>query len=247
MSAGPRPAQAWFSFRRIVDLPFGTCVAALESGQLTGPGGGRRGGQGLVGGPAEHDWDCGTCRVQVRLARGPLRPPLRMRLQADHWSSSPPQIALELIPCGHVRPSAAYFRAGHLLLDSLARSLARPVPAQRPDRAAASQPHADQGQPGPAPSQTAQHQSTAGQEHDMARFMDFHEDLKLPAEAIAQIAEDTRNATADRFGVRQIELYHNPDGRVYCLLEGPDEDAIRQHHAALGVPCGDVHQVNSLT
>jgi hypothetical protein len=38
----------------------------------------------------------------------------------------------------------------------------------------------------------------------MARFMDFHEDLKLPAEAIAQIAEDTRNARADRFGVHQI-------------------------------------------
>jgi Protein of unknown function (DUF4242) len=278
LSAGPRPAQAWFSFRRIVDVPFGTCVAALESGQLTGPDGGRRVGQALVGGPAEHDRDCGTCRVQVRLARGPLRPPLRMRLQADHWSSSPPQTALELIPCGHVRPSAAYFRAGHLLLDSLARSLARPVPAQRPDRAAASQPHADQGQPGPdrsaapaspvpgmalpgrrpgqtdglspaapTPRRTAEYQSTAGQEHDMARFMDFHEDLKLPAEAVAQIAEDARNATADPFGVRQIELYHNPDGKVYCLLEGPDEDAIRKHHAALGVPCGDVHQVDSLS
>jgi hypothetical protein len=278
MSAGTRPAQAWFSFRRIVDVPFGTCVAALGSGQLTGPDGGRRAGQGLVYGPAEHDRDCGTCRVQVRLARGPLRPLLRMRLQADHWSSSPPQTALELIPCGHVRPSAAYFRAGHLLLDSLARSLARPVPAQRPDRAAAGQPHADQRQPGPGtsaapaspvpgpalpgrrpgqtggpapaaptPRRTAEYQSTAGQEHDMARFMDFHEDLKLAADAIAQIAEDTRNATADRFGVRQIELYHNPDGKVYCLLEGPDEDAIRQHHAALGVPCGDVHQVDSLT
>ncbi|MGO9779231.1 MAG: nickel-binding protein [Streptosporangiaceae bacterium] len=37
------------------------------------------------------------------------------------------------------------------------------------------------------------------------------------------------------------------DGNVYCLLEGPDEDAIRKHHAALGVPCGDVHQVDSLT
>jgi len=81
----------------------------------------------------------------------------------------------------------------------------------------------------------------------MARFMDFHEDLKLPAEAIAQIAEDTRNARADRFGVRQIELYHNAGGQVYCLLDGPDEEAIRQHHAALGVPCGDVHQVDSLT
>ena len=69
----------------------------------------------------------------------------------------------------------------------------------------------------------------------MARFMDFHEDLKLPAEAIAQIAEDTRNAKADEFGVRQVELYHNPDGKVYCLLEGPDEDAVRKHHAALGV------------
>jgi len=32
-----------------------------------------------------------------------------------------------------------------------------------------------------------------------------------------------------------IELYHNPDGKVYCLLEGPDEDAVRKHHAALGV------------
>ena len=162
MSTGPRPARAWFSFRRIVDVPFGTCVAALESGQLTGHDGGPRAGQDLVYGPVEHDRDCGTCRVQVRLARGPLRPPLRMRLQADHWSSSPPQTALELIPGGHVRPSAAYFRAGHLLLDSLARWLARPVPAQRPDRTAASQPHADQGQPRPAPSRTAQHQSAAG-------------------------------------------------------------------------------------
>jgi hypothetical protein len=47
----------------------------------------------------------------------------------------------------------------------------------------------------------------------MARFMDFHEDLKLPSEAIAQIAEDTRTARTDRFGVRQIELYHNPTAR----------------------------------
>ncbi len=65
----------------------------------------------------------------------------------------------------------------------------------------------------------------------MTRFMDFNEDLKLPAEAIAQIAADTRNGRADQFGVRQIEPCHNPDGKMYCLLEGPDEDAIRQHRA----------------
>ena len=210
--------RAWLSFRRIVDVPFGTCAAALDSGQLTGPDRGPRAGPCLVCGPTEHDRDCGTCRVQVRLARGPLRPPLRMRLQADHWSSSPPRTALELIPCGPVRPTAAYFRAGHQLLDTLARALAR-----------------------------QEHPPAIRQEHDMALFMDYHEDLRLPAEALAQIAEDARHPRADRFGVRQVELYHNPDGTVYCLLEGPDEDAIRQHHAALGVPCGDVHQVSSLT
>jgi hypothetical protein len=81
----------------------------------------------------------------------------------------------------------------------------------------------------------------------MARFMDFHEDLQLPADAIAQLAEDARNARADQFGVRQIELYHNAEGKVYCVLDGPDAEAIRAHHAELGVPCGDVHQVDSLS
>jgi len=76
--------------------------------------------------------------------------------------------------------------------------------------------------------------------------MDYHDNLKLPAEAVQQIAQETRNRAADQFGVRQVELYHNADGKVYCLLEGPDEQAVRDHHAALGVPCGDVHQVTSL-
>jgi len=76
--------------------------------------------------------------------------------------------------------------------------------------------------------------------------MDFHVDLKLPPEAVAQIADDTRNERADEFGVRQVELYHNPDGQVYCLLDGPDEDAIRKHHAALGLDCGAVHRVDGI-
>jgi Protein of unknown function (DUF4242) len=80
----------------------------------------------------------------------------------------------------------------------------------------------------------------------MPRFMDYHDDLKLPQAAIDQIAQDTRDGATDEFGVRQVELYHNPDGKVYCLLEAPDEDAVRKHHAALSVPCGDVHQVDSL-
>lgn len=80
----------------------------------------------------------------------------------------------------------------------------------------------------------------------MPRFMDYHDDLKLPQEAIDQIGQGAREGETDQFGVRQVELYHNPDGKVYCLLDGPDEAAIRAHHEALGVPCGDVHQVDSL-
>ena len=127
MSAGTCPVPGRLPFRRIVDVPFQTCLAAVESGQRTGPDGELRIGESRLRGPIEHDRDSGTRRIEVRLARGPLRPLLRMRLNIDRWSSS--STALELIPCGRVRPNAAYFRAGHLLLDSLARSLQQPLPA----------------------------------------------------------------------------------------------------------------------
>ncbi|HVA22463.1 MAG TPA: nickel-binding protein [Candidatus Micrarchaeia archaeon] len=80
----------------------------------------------------------------------------------------------------------------------------------------------------------------------MPKFMDFHSDLKLPPETLKSIADVTRTGTRDEFGVRQLEAYHNPEGQVYCLVEAPDAEAVRKHHAALGVTCGDVHPVESL-
>jgi hypothetical protein len=137
---GPRPsagpALGPGSFRRIVDVPFQTCVAALDSWQQEQGGDARVGGSVLCG-PAERDPGAATCRIQVRLARGAWRPPLRMRLDIDRWSSS--STAVELIPCGRVRPTAAYFRAGHLLMDSLTRHLRQPLPPA-PARNTASQP-----------------------------------------------------------------------------------------------------------
>ena len=121
------PALGPGSFRRIVDVPFETCVAALDSWQLTEQGGEVRLGDSLLCGPVERDPGSATCRIQVRLARGMLRPLLRMRLDIDRWSSS--SSAVELIPGGRVRPTAAYFRAGHLLLDSLTGHLLQPLPA----------------------------------------------------------------------------------------------------------------------
>jgi hypothetical protein len=112
----------WLSFQRIVDIPFEACVAALESWQREGYDDALQIGHSRLRGPVEHDRDSGTRRVDVRLARGPLRPLLRMRLDVDCWSPSS-STALELIPCRLVRATASYFQAGHLLLDSLSHSL----------------------------------------------------------------------------------------------------------------------------
>jgi hypothetical protein len=137
MSASMVRAPGPLSFRRVVDIPFETFLAALDSWQRTGQGELRSAGSQLLG-PVEHDRDTGTCRIRVGLARGPLRPLLRMRLDIDRWSTS--STALELIPCGRVRPTAAYFRAGHLLLDWLTCSLPQQLtPAQARDTA--SQPY----------------------------------------------------------------------------------------------------------
>ena len=137
MSASMVPGGGSLSFRRIIDVPFGTCVAALDSWQRT-----RyrelQVGASLLRGPVEHDREARTRRIQVRLARESLRPLLRMRLDIDRWSAS--STVVELIPCGRVRPTAAYFRAGHLLLDLLTRSLLQYLPAADV-RGTASQPH----------------------------------------------------------------------------------------------------------
>jgi hypothetical protein len=115
------PVIESLSFWRIVDVPFETCVAALDSWLSTGHGGELRFGGSQLLGPMEHDRDLGTRRIQVRLARGPLYPMLHMRLEIDRWSSS--STAVELVPDRLVRPTADYFRAGRLLLDSLTGSL----------------------------------------------------------------------------------------------------------------------------
>ena len=126
MSTSLIPTFESLSFRRLVNVPFETYVAAVDRWLRAGRDGELRFGGSQLLGPAEHDYDTGTHQIQVRLARGPLHPPLRMRLVIDRWSSS--STALELIPARLVRPAADYFRAGDLLLDSLTRSA-----SQRPE------------------------------------------------------------------------------------------------------------------
>ena len=59
----------------------------------------------------------------------------------------------------------------------------------------------------------------------MPKFMDFHDGLKLSSADIEQLRSQTQAGTADEYGVRQLELYYNPEGKVYCLLEGVERRA----------------------
>jgi hypothetical protein len=112
------------SFRRIVDVPFEPCVAALERWlRDEGPDGELHLGRSRLRGPLVHDREWGTVRIEVYLARRWPRRGLRMRLDIDCWSSSHSSTALELAPCEPVRLTAGYFHAGHGVLDSLIRSL----------------------------------------------------------------------------------------------------------------------------
>jgi hypothetical protein len=117
ISADMSAVPGTLSFWRIAHVPFAAWLAALERWQLTGHGSELRLGNSELHGPAEHDPHFGTCHIEVRLARGALRRPLRMQLDIDYWSAT--STALTLIPCQPVRPGTAYFHAGRRLLDSL--------------------------------------------------------------------------------------------------------------------------------
>ena len=141
-TAGP------LSFRRIVNIPFDACLAALETWQHTGQDDGSHPGHGLLRGPIETDRDTGTCRIQVCLPRRPPRKPLLMRLDIDRLPAA--HTALELIPRQRARPTAGYFRAGHRLLDSLTCALRAHAQNTTKTTPATSRP-ADAPRPQPAP------------------------------------------------------------------------------------------------
>ena len=78
----------------------------------------------------------------------------------------------------------------------------------------------------------------------MPKFIDFHPNWQMKPETVERLREDARTGRVDEFGVRQLEFFYSPDGTgAYCLLEGPDEEAVRKHH---GGRCGDPLRVESL-
>lgn len=48
----------------------------------------------------------------------------------------------------------------------------------------------------------------------------------------------------DEFGVRHVNLFYNKDsGMCFCLLEGPDMEAIEKHHSKVNIKCEWITEV----
>ena len=49
----------------------------------------------------------------------------------------------------------------------------------------------------------------------------------------------------DEFGVSHVNLFYNKDtGICFCLLEGPDMDAIEKHHEKVNIKCEWIKEVS---
>ncbi len=56
---------------------------------------------------------------------------------------------------------------------------------------------------------------------------------------------DAVNAPTDKHGVRTLEvLFSENNDRLYCILDGPDEGAVKKHHHDIGLSCEFVTKVD---
>jgi hypothetical protein len=78
----------------------------------------------------------------------------------------------------------------------------------------------------------------------MALFMDVHSGMMgVTAEQLkAEHAKDT--AIEGEEGVHFIKAWADPkSGKVFCLAEGPNIEAVRRVHAKAGHPADEVYEV----
>ena len=88
----------------------------------------------------------------------------------------------------------------------------------------------------------------------MKFFMDTHDRASgtFPAHELTEeefhANFDALDAAAEPFGVFGHAAHVNlGDGKAFCLMSGPDEDAIRKAHAAIDFPYDSITEVRRVT
>jgi len=83
----------------------------------------------------------------------------------------------------------------------------------------------------------------------MSLYLDTHKGTELPGELRRTVQTRVRSGEKDGFGVvdRGI-IIDNEAGEMHCVLDAPNVEAVRQHHAALNVPLdgSTVHRADAI-
>ncbi|MBI2853979.1 MAG: hypothetical protein HYX87_03545 [Chloroflexi bacterium] len=72
---------------------------------------------------------------------------------------------------------------------------------------------------------------------DMRRFLDHHEILRLPPDAVRGLMEDIEAGRLDQHGTRTINVFIG-NGQMWCLMEAADAESVCHHHESLGLKLG---------
>jgi len=76
----------------------------------------------------------------------------------------------------------------------------------------------------------------------LTRFLDTHKIGSFTEEQI----EKLHKSPIDNFGVKHINILYNYEADImYCLLEGPNKEAVEKHHASLGSKCEWITEVKT--
>jgi Protein of unknown function (DUF4242) len=75
-------------------------------------------------------------------------------------------------------------------------------------------------------------------------FIDRHLAETVSDGAFSRALLQADEHRADALGVLVVGHWVE-SGRVYCVLEASSPEAIRAHHAKLGLPCDDMHEIDA--
>jgi len=76
----------------------------------------------------------------------------------------------------------------------------------------------------------------------MPKYIDTHGMGPLTPEQLKKL----QSAPKDKFGVTHHDiLYNKEEDKVYCVLNAPSKDAVKEHHKQAGINCEWIHEVES--
>ena len=79
----------------------------------------------------------------------------------------------------------------------------------------------------------------------MPQFMDVHVGFVGATQEQVEEAHRADVAIQDAAGVRFIRWWGDPEsGKVFCLSEGPDREAVARVHREAGHPAEEIHQLS---